>query len=257
MRVSLVVISLSLIAVVSGCMRSPPVEPSALPTVATSSAEAVPPAVAEYLTALAAVEQAKAPLSLETLFGKAEAAQNALMEITGEQAVLERLSAEAFASLQAQVRGLSLHREGDIYAQPLPAFFLDLAKTHGLPSDVAFFEQYAATWGADLVPVYLKLRPQPTPCVRFGEGRIAPLYAAWQRFVAQHPAAYTQYATQNLSDLEEAVALGTCACTGVDSVLSEQAAFLKQFPAAPKAAEIKARGLQLVNEPDALPVNCR
>lgn len=222
-----------------------------------SAAEALPREVAEYRTALAAIEQSKTPVSLEALFNTAEAAQNALMEVTGEQAVLERLSAEAFATLQSQMRGLSLHREMDIYAQPLPSFFLDLARAHGLPADVAFFEQYAATWGPDLVPVYLKLRPQPTPCVRFGEGRIAPLYAGWLRFVTEHPNAYRESAAQNLRDLEEAVALGTCACAGADSVLSEQAAFLKTFPTTPKAAEIKARSLQLVNDPDVLPVNCR
>ena len=238
-------------------MRSPPVNTTVMPATAASPTEALPPAVIEYLSALATVEQSKVPGSLEALFAKAEASQNALMEVTGEQAVLERLSTEAFAALQSQVRGLSLHREMDIYAQPLPAFFLTLAKAHGLPADIAFFEQYAATWGPDLVPVYLKLRPQPTPCVRFGEDRIAPLYARWQRFAAQHPNAYVEHAAQNLRDLEEAVALGTCACTGVASVLSEQAAFLKAFPASPKTAEIKARSLQLVNDPDVLPVNCR
>lgn len=255
MRAALVLVSFSLVAFSAACTRSPPVETSELPAATTT--ETVPPAVAEYLAALTAVEQAKAPVSLEALFGKAEAAQNALMEVTGEQAVLERLSDEAYAALQAQVRGLSLHREMDIYAQPLPAFFLALAKAHGRPADVAFFEQYAATWGVDLVPAYLKLRPQPTPCVRFGEGRIAPLYAAWQRFTAEHPQAYVQYAAQNLNDLEEAVALGTCACDGIKSVLNEQDAFLKQFPQSAKAAEIAARRGQLLADPDVLPVNCR
>ena len=179
------------------------------------------------------------------------------MEVTGEQAVLERYSEAGFAALQTQLRGLKLNRGMEIYAQPDPAFLLALAKAHGGPADVAFFEQYAASWGPDLVPAYLKLRPQPTPCVRFGEGRIAPLYAGWRRFATQHPDAYATHAAQNLRDLEEAVALGTCACEGPESVRKEQADFLKQFPDAAQAAAIKARREELANDPDKLPVNCR
>lgn len=252
---------LALLVLLAACSRTPAVEKAAEPVAASTPASALPAgtpaAAADYVSALARLEQATTPVSLEDLFAKAEAAQTALMEVTGEQAVLERFSAEQFAALQAAMRGLVLHREMDIYAQPEAAFFLALARAHGQPADVAFFEQYAATWGADSVPTYLKLRPQPTPCVRFGEGRIAPLYAGWQQFVADHPAAYATHAAQNLRDLEEAVTLGTCACDGLASVQREQAEFLAQFPNTPKAAEIRARGEQLVKEPDVLPVNCR
>ncbi|MDO9454380.1 MAG: hypothetical protein Q7J29_16185 [Stagnimonas sp.] len=216
--------------------------------------------VADYLAALDSVEKSKTPGSLEPLFDKAEAAQGALMEITGGEdgkAVMEAYDEASFTALQDQVRGLKLRRGLDIYAQPDPVFFLALAKVHGTPADIAFFTQYAATWGPDDVPVYLKLRPQPSPCVRFGEGRIAPLYAGWQAFATQHPSTYAQRAQQNLRDLEEAVALGTCACEGLESVRSEQAGFLKQFPATPKSAEIKARQAQLASDPEAMPVNCR
>ncbi|MES2885298.1 MAG: hypothetical protein V4709_10865 [Pseudomonadota bacterium] len=245
-----------LLSVLIACGKPEPQAPPQ-PTEATKASVQTPAPVVEYLAALAAVEKSKAPISLEALFDRAEGAQAALMSITGEVAVLERYSAAEFAALQAQLRGLTLHRELDIYAQPEPPFFLALAKAHGLPSDVAFFTQYAATWGPDLVPVYLKLRPQPTPCVRFGEGRIAPLYASWKAFATQHPTAYAGHSAQMLADLEEALALGTCACDGLESVRAEQAAFLKQFPDAAKAAEITARREQLARDPDVLPVNCR
>lgn len=218
---------------------------------------AAPPAVAEYLAALSAIEKSTTPVSLEALLDKAEVAQSALMEISGSQAVLERYTDTEFSALQAQMRGLTLSRGVDIYAQPDPKFFLSLAKAHGRPEDVAFFTRYAGSWGPDLVPTYLKLRPQPTPCVRFGENRIAPLYADWQQYAAQHAAAYTARVAENLRDLEEAVALGTCACDGAESVLREQAAFLKRFPTSPQAASIKARREQLLSDPDVLPVNCR
>ena len=240
----------------AACGRTPPAETAAA-SVAVAAQPGRLPAVSDYLATLATIEQATTPVSLEALFGKAEAAQNALMEVSGEQAVLERYSAAEFSALQSSLRGLKLHRELDIYAQPDPAFFLALAKAHGRPADIAFFEQYARSWGPDLVPVYLKLRPQPSPCVRFGEGRIAPLYAGWQQFASQHAGAYAAQAAQNLSDLEEAVALGTCACDGVESVQRELSGFLQQFPNTPQAALIAARREQLANDPDVMPVNCR
>ncbi len=258
MRLAALTLSLPLLVLATSCSRQTPAASTAVAALASpAAAPASPAAVVAYLAALTAVEQARAPVSLEALFDQAEAAQAALMEVTGEQAVLERYSDTEFAALQAQVRGLKLHRELDIYAQPEPAFFLALAKAHGLPADIAFFEQYAATWGPDLVPVYLKLRPQPSPCVRFGEGLIGALYAGWQQYAAAHAGHYAARVVQNLADLEEAVALGTCACAGLETVRSEQAEFLKRFPDTPKTAEIKARREQLVTDPDVLPVNCR
>ena len=93
--------------------------------------------------------------------------------------------------------------------------------------------------------------------MRFGEDRILPLYRGWQQFRSAYPAAYADRTAQQLADLEEVVTLGTCACDGIDSVLREQKTFLEAYPDHAKAGEIKARGAQLRNDPDAMPVNCR
>ena len=217
----------------------------------------LPTPVQHYLDTLATVEQSAQPVSLEPLLAAAEAAQTALMEVTGDDAFLESLGDADFAALQAQLRGFSLARGYDIYAQPQAAFFLTLARAHGRPEDIAFFTLQNQTWGADGVPVYLMLRPQPSPCVRFGEDRIAPLYRSWRGYLKAQPAAYRAAATQQVKDLEEAVALGTCACKGLDSVLNEQRGFLKAFPTTPVAQQIRARMRQLKTDPEALPVNCR
>lgn len=245
---------LALTLLIVACQR--PAAEAPAPVVARP---ALPPEVSRYLSLLSTVEQAKAPTSLEPLFEQVEAAQGALMQIsgTGDQALLETFDEAAFIALQAQLRGLKLNRGSDIYAQPDPAFFLALAKAHGRAEDIAFFEQFAAGWGPDLVPSYLQLRAQPTPCVRFGEGLIAPRYAGWQQFIARHPAAYPHHAAQSLADLEEAVALGTCACGDLDSVRREQAEFLLQFPNSPKTSDIRARRAQLEQDPEALPIHCR
>jgi len=250
--------SLSLCLLVAACGRTAPTEAPAAPAAAAAPAGPVlPAAVQDYLAELKAVEAAKAPVSLEALFAKAEGAQNALMEVTGDQAVLERYSDAEFSALQATVRGLKLHRNLEIYAQPEPAFFLALAMAHGQPTDVAFFKQYVASMGDDLVPRYLKLRPQPSPCVRFDEGVIEPLYAGWRALAAAQPQAYITTTQQNIADLEEALVLGTCACAGVESVQKEQAAFVARYPDNAKVAAIKARSAQLISDPDAVPVNCR
>ena len=217
-------------------------------------------AARDYLDALAAIEASPSPTSLEALFDQAEAAQGALMEISGGvdgKALLETFSDAEFAQLQAGFRGLTLHRGLDIYAQPDPAFFLALATAHGRPADVAYFTQEASTWGADGVPVYLMLRAQPTPCVRFGENRIVPLHQGWQAFAAAHPGAYAQRVARQLADLEETVVLGTCACGDAASVQREQSAFLAAFPAHPQAAAIQSRQRQLDSDPEAFPVHCR
>lgn len=258
MRHPLKLASLSLCLLLTACGRTAPTEAPAAPAAAVAPVgSALPTAVQDYLAELKAIEAAKAPVSLEALFAKAEGAQAALMEVTGDQAVLERYSEAEFSALQQQVRGLKLHRNLEIYAQPEPAFFLALAMAHGLPTDVAFFEQYVASMGDDLVPRYLKLRPQPSPCVRFDEGVIEPLYAGWRALAAAQPKAYTATTQQSIADLEEALVLGTCACAGAESVLKEQAAFVARYPDNPRVAAIKARGAQLVSDPDAMPVNCR
>ncbi len=217
----------------------------------------MPIEVSDYLATLARIEQASEPTSLEPLFRQAEAAQTVLMGVKEGKALLEEFSGAEFVALKAAARGLVISRGVEIYAQPEPRFFLALAKAHGLPQDIAFFERYAQSWGDDLVPTYLKLRPQPTPCVRFGEGKIAPLYRAWLDYAAQYPAAYTALVQQSLADLEETIVLGTCACDGVASVQQEQQDFLKLFPATPRASAIAARQAQLTSDPDVLPVNCR
>ena len=250
---------LFLLIACTACSRTEAPAADAAPATA-AAAPSMPKAAMDDAAALKRIEQSKTPVSLAGLLDQAEAAQGALMEISsGEagKALLETYDEAGFAALQAEMRGLKLHRGMDIYAQPDPQFFATLAKAHGEPADVAFFDQYAAAWGPDDVPVYLKLRPQPTPCVRFGEDRILPLYRGWQQFRSAYPAAYADRTAQQLADLEEVVTLGTCACDGIDSVLREQKTFLEAYPDHAKAGEIKARGAQLRNDPDAMPVNCR
>lgn len=221
--------------------------------------EAWPPAVTAYLAALSNVEEADPPVSMEPLFAAAEAAQDELMQVdpAAQKAWMEALSEEDYAYLAQQLRGLRLARGRDVYAQPDPNFLSELAQRQGRPEDRDFFRVYRASWGFNMVPSYLRLTTRVAPCVRFGEGLIAPLYERWRTFRAQYPQAYPAYTAQAVRDLEEAVELGTCACGGADSVEQELSAFVSRFPDTPSRPAILARLQELEDDPERRPVQCR
>lgn len=218
-----------------------------------------PPAIEAYLAELSRVEQAPQPVSLEPLFAAAGEVQDALMDIQGQgdQAWMETLDDAQYAALKAELRGLQLSRGYDVYAQPDGAFLLGLAQGHGRPADQAFFLLYRDLWDETLLPRYLGAGRNPTPCVRFGENVLPPLYAAWRDYAGRYPLAYTAFSAQMLQDLEEAVALGVCACGDEKSVVRELRGFVKRFPETPVAPQIRARLKELKETPDLRPVRCR
>lgn len=221
------------------------------------SASEVAASLQTYLERLTAVEQATGPTSLEPVFDAAGALQDALMQIEGEQARIERLDEAEFSALRTRARGMALRRGADVYAQPDPAFLLDLARRHGRPADQAFFAAYEAYWDEEGVPAYLLLGGRPRPCVRFGENLVVLAYARWRDFAARHPSDYVAFTRQAIADAEETLELGTCACGDVDDVMREQRAFLGRFPDARAPDRIRARLDQLATSPEAMPVHCR
>lgn len=237
--------------------------PMLLLATGTGLAQAQPQPVAQlqsvttYLAEFDKVEQASSKVSLEPLFAAAEAAQTALMQVNGDDAYLESLSDVDYAALKAQLRGIALHRGGEIYAQPDGRVLQPLAVAHGRAEDIAYFRLYRQLWGENLFPIYLKQLSQPSPCVRLGVGVIPKLYESWQRYAHAYPKAYTTVVQQNIRDFEETLAEGVCACGDANSVLTEQRSFLKLYPQAPKAAQIRARMQQLKSDPDARPVRCQ
>lgn len=216
-----------------------------------------PPAVGEYQRELQAVEQARAPDSLEALFAAGEEVQGAVMQLKENQAWMETLTDSEYSALKTALRGMVLSRGYDIYAQPDPAFLLALAQTHGRPQDLTFFRLYQQYWSADYMPVFQRQGNSPTPCVRFGERIIPEVYEAWLGYAKNFPLAYSGFVQQTLKDVEELVSLGTCACGDEKSVVQELRGFLKRFPASPASAPIRARLRQLHDNPEKLPIRCR
>lgn len=227
------------------------------PCAATAIAADWPAPMAAYQTELATVEAATEPVSLRPLFEAALAVQDYAMDIQDGQAWLEILTPTDYEALRQALRGLRLSRGQDVYAAPDPAFLAQLAQGHGGDGDRAFFEQYQRSWDDDLLPVYLRQTAAPTPCVRFAEGVIADRYLAWTDFRAAWPQAYAPFVQQAIADLEEVVALGTCACGDQASVERELQGFAVLFPHSPAAPAASARLQQLEIDPTRQPVHCR
>lgn len=217
-----------------------------------------PGAVADYLTTLQRVEQASAPVSLESLFAAVEPVRDAVMQMQGgDRAWMEQLSDADYAALQSTLRGIKLSRGMDIYAQPDAGFFDVLARAHGRSADKKFFTLYRGFWDAHDFPRYLAPSRGTTLCVRFGEGIIPRLYAQWTAFAKKYPAAYVDFTQQTLRDLEEAVGLGVCACGGQQSVARELKGFIQRFPKTAVTDQVHARLQELKEAPDRHPVKCR
>lgn len=219
----------------------------------------LPDPVKAYITELERVEKSTTPVSMEPLFAAADAAGTALIRVVSDDAkvYMDTFSDAEFAELQTKLRGIQLSRSEEVYAQLDGRVILPIAEAHGRPADIAFFKLYRELWGENLFPVYLKPLPQPTPCVRLGEGIIPELYENWLSYARKFPDAYKATVQQTIADLEETEAEGVCACGDIDSVIREQSSFLKRYPMTPRATQIRARIHQLKTDPDKRPLRCR
>ena len=226
---------------------------------ALAQTQPLPEAVTAYITELASVEKSTTPVSMEPLFAAADLAGTALIHVTSNDAkvYMDNFSESEFAELRAKLRGIELNRGDEVYAQIDARVLLPIAEAHGRAADIAFFKLYREMWGENLFPIYLKPLPQPTPCVRLGEGIIPELYENWLSYARKFPDAYKATVQQTITDLEETEAEGVCACGDIDSVLTEQSSFLKRYPKTPRAAQIRARMHQLKTDPDKRPLRCR
>lgn len=215
----------------------------------------VPPSVATYLEKVASAGKPGPMASLEPVYDAALAVQNDLMTISKDLAWIEYLSDADFAKLRSRLKGFVLSRGVDIFADPDPKFFRELAEQHGEPADLAFFNLLEKSLAADYLPIYVKSQGRGV-CVRYGENVIQPYYAGWLDYLHQSPARYKLKVAQSIADLEDAVGLGTCACGDIDSVQQELKSFVNRFPTAGINGKVRDRIEQLDKDPWKLPVHC-
>jgi len=215
----------------------------------------VPASVTTYLDQVAAIEKPGPKMSLEPVYNAALAVQNDLMTIRNDLAWIEYLSDADFANLRSRLKGFVLSRGLDIFADPDPKFLRALAEKRGEPSDIAFFTLLEKSVASDYLPIYVTPQGRGL-CVRYGENLIEPYYAGWLAYQRQSPGRYNDKVAQSLTDVEEAVGLGTCACGEIESVQQELKDFVKQFPSAAVNGKIRDRIEQLDKDPFKLPVRC-
>lgn len=233
---------------------------AALLTLTGLAQAAEPVAISAYVQTLAQVEQARQPLSLQPLFERALAVQDALMQILpdSDRAYLETLPDAEYQTLKNKLRGLAISREGAVYAQPDPDVFLDLADTRGLPQDQQFFRLYRQYWSKNLFPSYMTPHADNiNGCVNYGDGSLTELYESWRNYARRYPQDYSKTVQQNIKDIEDTVALGTCACGSAASVANEESRFIKRFPDSPVTADARRRLHEIRTKTMKLPIACR
>ena len=137
--------------------------------------------------------------------------------------------------------GIILNQEEVLLAQPDPPFFLALARAHGRPSDVRFFEAYAATLPDGVWPSYLEQQTDVTGCTKFGAGELVARYSGWLRFRRTYPRAYRDAVSEELEKIETEVGESTCACSTPADTLRELQQFAARFPRSRVIAKVRLR----------------
>jgi hypothetical protein len=199
-------------------------------------------AVDAYPSALAAVESRAAGSSVEAVFDRAAKVHDAMLAAGADgSSALERLTADAFAALQRDLRGLIVNREETLIVQPDADFFVALAGNFGTAVDRQFFSAYKSTYPDSVWPVYVEQQTDYSGCTAFGAARLVTSYRIWSDFRRQQPRAYRAAAEQELGRVVHELALSTCACGDRPAVERELQQFLDAFPGASAAPSVASR----------------
>jgi hypothetical protein len=73
----------------------------------------------------------------------------------------------------------------------------------------------------------------------------------------RYPQDYSKTVQQNIKDIEDTVALGTCACGNATSVAREESRFIKRFPKSPATHAARSRLHEIRTHTLKLPIACR
>ena len=108
-------------------------------------------------------------------------------------------------------------------------FWTQLAKTHGVEVDRAFFATLASTHHASGWPTYIERQTDYSGCTRFGSMTLVDTYRAWSAFDDKF-FGYAEAAQSELKAVGDAIATSTCACGDAAGVIKELEAFVREFP---------------------------
>jgi len=195
---------------------------------------------AEYLRALERFATGKGG-TLEGLYTLAQVAAREQLQLTLEwdQALASgKLPKNRF---ERELPGFHVGTGPGIYVIPHSGLFLGLARTRGNAVDKRFFELLHQTFQGSTTRVYVDQLDEVTACYQVGGREMLSLYKGWTQFQASYPNAYKEAVRDELAQLEQVYTSANCACSSHEVVDAGLEAFLKAFPKAPIAPQVRAR----------------
>jgi len=128
-----------------------------------------------------------------------------------------------------------------IYVMPNSQAFLELAQQRGTAVDRRFFELLHQTFRGAPTRVYVDFIDEVTACVQIGSRETLLLYKEWTKFQASNPNAYKDTVKDEIDQLELVYTSATCSCSSHEVVDAGLEAFLKEFPKARIAPQVRER----------------
>jgi hypothetical protein len=218
----------------------------AVATAVDSAAQYNTPSIAEKLSAYSLeYERIQSPdrtvRDIEQLYRRGLSVTDMLLSRQSKgQCLLETLTQDQLNSTRRELPGIFINREEVLEVSPDPEQFFDLALKFGDRADIGFFSILKVSYASPGWPVYIDRLTDYSGCTRLGSFVFSELYEMWRSFQRRFPDRYAGEVRKEVVKLEQAL-LDTGACEGSAKVVAAYREFLRAFPNAPVAEEIRVR----------------
>ena len=194
----------------------------------------------EYLRALDRFATGKGG-TLEGLCALAQAAAREQLQLTLEWDQALASSKLPKNRFDRELPGFHVGTGPGIYVVANSALFLQLAQARGNAVDKRFFELLHQTFQGSATRVYVDQLDEVTACYQVGGREMLSLYKGWTQFQASYPNAYKAAVQDEVVQLEQVYTSARCACSSHQVVDAGLEAFLKAFPRARIAPQVRER----------------
>jgi predicted nucleotidyltransferase len=226
---------------------APAAEPAPAAPQPGSVLDAVPPpekptvsSREEYVKALERLVNGKGG-TVEKVYALAQAAAREHLQATLEWDQTLAQGKIPRKRFERQLPGFHVGISPAIYVIADSSAFLELARQRGTAVDRRFFELLHQTFKGTATRVYVDQLDEMSACYQVGSREMLSLYKAWTQFQASYPNAYKDTVKDELTHLEQVYTSATCACSSHEVVDAGLEAFLKEFPKARIAPQVRER----------------